>query len=907
MASSLQPVWLFVFPMTVIQAGLPVADLERNTPVDFASEIYPFLKANCLSCHNSTKAKAELILESPQMMIKGGDSGPALVVGDADASLIFTTATHIEEPVMPPPNNKAKAKDLSPQQLALLKRWINEGAKGDAVSTAAPKSWTHLSGPQPIYSSAITNDGRFAAVGRGQSIELYDLRLGRLITSLLDPALETATAHRDMVQALAFSQDGVLASGGFRTAKIWQRGDLSPNAPYLLPQEATVSRLSPTGTILAVGLKDGTIALVDYKAAPKPPTIIKAHAGVVNDLVFSGDGTFLYSSGADKIVKRITIATPDQSISLTLPTAARSIILVDGCKQLLVGCDDHALRLSPVDGWASQTGLETRSTEYKFEPQVITGLGMANAGGTEWVVAYQNGILVHLKLEGGAPKEVRRYAHGGPVNQMAVSGNRLASAGATGVVKLWDLATGKLVADLSKAGASTLEIAALTRQRDIGNRLKVYWNGIVPNEEKLWKAESEKARVSGSELAKAIRDQVARRAAWTALRKLGAQAKPADLAAAEEALKKADQAVVSATRNREASSRLAGDSFARQISAEASAAEAAARSDTINAEIEALRKAEAELVQKFASASLAFSPDGSSLAVGLKDGGLRLWAAHSGEWLEDQAPVHAGGGIQFIDQNRILVLTPKKEVILWNLPGESWSLAKSLGNGSDAKPFSDRVSALEFHPGADQLLIGTGVASRSGEISIWNTTTWELLAENTAAHDDTITAFAFSSSGERFASAGTDRLVKIFDSKTLELLQTFEGHTSHVLDVDWHSDDLSLVSSSGDLQVKIWDITENRQKSKVEGFAKEVTSVSFVADSDTLLTTSGDKSLKLANLPLPGAGTTVLNTASVSGDGKVVIAAGEDSVLRVWDGVAKKLTSEFPAPTASIARAEAQK
>jgi len=891
---------LLAFPMAFIQAGLPVAELERNTPVDFAGEIYPFLKANCLSCHNSTKAKAELILESPQAMIKGGDSGPALVVGDADASLIFTTATHSEEPVMPPPNNKAKAKDLSPQQLALLKRWINEGAKGDAVSTAAPKSWSHLSGPQPIYSSALTNDGRFAAVGRGQSIDLYDVRLGRLVTSLVDPALEKPAAHRDIVQSLAFSQDGVLASGGFRIVKIWQRGALSPNAPHLLPQESVVSRLSPAGTILAVGLKDGTIALVDYQVAPKPPIIIKAHTGMVNDLVFSGDGMFLYSSGTDKMVKRTTLATPDQSVSLTLPAAARSIALVDGGKQLLAACDDHFLRLSPRD-------LSAISGEYKFELQLTAGLGMANAAGTEWVVGYQNGTLIQFKLEAGAPKEVRRYTHGGSVNQMAVSGNRLASAGPAGVVKLWDLAAGKLVADLSKAGTHTFEIAALTRQRDVGNRLKIYWNGIVPNEEKLWKAEAEKARVSGGELAKATRDQAAKRTVRTALRKLGALAKPADLATAEEALKKADQAVVAAMRNREASARLAGDSFARQISAEASAAEAAARSETINAEIETIRKAEADLVQKFACASLAFSPDGSSLAVGLKDGGLRLWAAHSGEWLEDLAPVHAGGGFQFIDQNRILVLTPKKEVILWNLPGENWSLAKSLGNGTDAKPFSDRVSALEFHPGSEQLLVGTGVASRNGEISLWNTATWEILAENTAAHDDTITAFAFSSSGDRFASAGTDRLVRIFDSKTLELVQTFEGHTSHVLDVDWHADDLSLVSSSGDLQVKIWDIAENRQKSKVEGFAKEVTSVTYVADSDTLLTTSGDKSLKLANQPLPGAGTTVLNTAAVSGDGKVIIAAGEDSVLRVWDGVAKKLAVEFPAPTANLAKAEAKK
>ena len=144
------------------QAQLPVADIKRDKPVNFATEVYPFLKENCLACHNSTKAKADLILESPQDMIRGGDTGPSIEPGNADASFLFTTAAHIEEPTMPPTNNKSKAENLTPEQLALLKLWINEGAKGDVVSTPAPESWSLLTGPQPIYTAAISQEGRFA-------------------------------------------------------------------------------------------------------------------------------------------------------------------------------------------------------------------------------------------------------------------------------------------------------------------------------------------------------------------------------------------------------------------------------------------------------------------------------------------------------------------------------------------------------------------------------------------------------------------------------------------------------------------------------------------------------------------------------------------------------------------------
>ena len=133
------------------QAQLPVADIKRDKPVNFATEVYPFLKENCLACHNSTKAKADLILESPQDMIRGGDTGPSIEPGNADASFLFTTAAHIEEPTMPPANNKSKAENLTPEQLALLKLWINEGAKGGRcldpctrIVVAPDRTPTHL-------------------------------------------------------------------------------------------------------------------------------------------------------------------------------------------------------------------------------------------------------------------------------------------------------------------------------------------------------------------------------------------------------------------------------------------------------------------------------------------------------------------------------------------------------------------------------------------------------------------------------------------------------------------------------------------------------------------------------------------------------------------------------------------
>ena len=62
-------------PATLRAEGeLPVAELKRDTPVDFATEVVPFLRKNCFACHNEKKSKAGLNLESPQAMLTGGDS-----------------------------------------------------------------------------------------------------------------------------------------------------------------------------------------------------------------------------------------------------------------------------------------------------------------------------------------------------------------------------------------------------------------------------------------------------------------------------------------------------------------------------------------------------------------------------------------------------------------------------------------------------------------------------------------------------------------------------------------------------------------------------------------------------------------------------------------------------------------
>ena len=212
-------------PLSVVNvlAELEVAELSRKEEVDFASEILPIFRKNCLACHNSKEADADLNLETPVSIGLGGESGAMVVPGNADESQLMYHIRQNKKPFMPPRRNKVGANSLTPYQLGLIKLWINQGAKGEVKNVAEKFNWQPVPlSMAPIYSATISSDGQFAACSRGNQIFIYHLPTQQLVTRLSDPALGEKIAHRDLVQSLSFSPDGkILASGGFRLVKLW--------------------------------------------------------------------------------------------------------------------------------------------------------------------------------------------------------------------------------------------------------------------------------------------------------------------------------------------------------------------------------------------------------------------------------------------------------------------------------------------------------------------------------------------------------------------------------------------------------------------------------------------------------------------------------------------------------------
>jgi mono/diheme cytochrome c family protein len=135
-----------------LKAGFAQTSASASSNVDFAREIQPILASHCYDCHGRQKAKGGLQLTSLAQALKGGESGePAIIAGQGGkSSLIHRITTSDENDVMP-----QKGDRLSPQQVALLRRWINEGAAWPEDT----KHWAYAKAVRPAV--PMVRDARF--------------------------------------------------------------------------------------------------------------------------------------------------------------------------------------------------------------------------------------------------------------------------------------------------------------------------------------------------------------------------------------------------------------------------------------------------------------------------------------------------------------------------------------------------------------------------------------------------------------------------------------------------------------------------------------------------------------------------------------------------------------------------
>ena len=223
------------------------------------------------------------------------------------------------------------------------------------------------------------------------------------------------------------------------------------------------------------------------------------------------------------------------------------------------------------------------------------------------------------------------------------------------------------------------------------------------------------------------------------------------------------------------------------------------------------------------------------------------------------------------DGKTIATANGDKTVKLWNLQGQ---VIKTL-TGHDQS-----VISVAFSPD------GKTIATANGDktVKLWNLQ--GQMIKTLSGHDELVYSVAFSPDGKTIATASGDKTVKLWNLQGEEI-ETLSGHDQSVISVAFSPDGNTIATASGDGTVKLWNLQGEEIKT-LTGHLSPVTSVAFSPDGNTIATASYDKTVKLWNLQgqeiktLTGHGDYVLSVA-LSPDGKTIATASRDKTVKLWN------------------------
>jgi WD40 repeat protein len=303
--------------------------------------------------------------------------------------------------------------------------------------------------------------------------------------------------------------------------------------------------------------------------------------------------------------------------------------------------------------------------------------------------------------------------------------------------------------------------------------------------------------------------------------------------------------------------------------------------------------------------ALTFSPDGSIIATGSRDGTVRLWDAAARRQLgapivppRHECVTSGGVKVAFSPDGRVLASACLGTVRFWDV-----STRQQLGAPLGARPGDgDLVSAIAYGPDGMTLAIG----SLRGTVRLWDVAARRprgnaMGRPGGSDGQNAVNAVVFGPDGKRLATAGADDTARLWNTATYRQIGApFTGHTDDVRDVAFSPDGTALATASTDGTARLWDLATHRQSGaalKEPAGKAGFYGIAFSPDGTRIATAGGDGSTRLwdvASRRQAGAALAhnrfMVRRVAFSPDGRLLAVGGEDGAVRLWDPVTHQQT-----------------